>query len=265
MEQVTQSINPSIPRDYDKNPIKIINYSVLFESHLIILIVLVAIPFSINDIYKIILENGPFTLNLVVTALLGIYFMYLIFIDYPKKYKDKPSCFVFYQNTIQYHHKYLQIDKDDLILTVPINQINQISFSLINELPESYGRWNIDSTWKTKRKLAIDISFSELIILIRYVITYLLFILPYKVRCLYKAGERFTLLRKNLFIQFYNRNYFLVNIYSQKDLDELLEYFSIHNIAVSEKTYFIPHLQDQGWFVDKEEIWTDEFNQKGEK
>lgn len=252
-------------RDYDDNPIRIINYSVLFESHLVVLIGLVGIGLLINDVYKIIFENGTFTINLIITALVWIYFIYLIFIDYPKKNKDKPSCFVFYQNTIQYHYRYLLREEDDLMLTVPINQINKISFSIINELPESYGRWNIDSTWKTKRKFAIDIDFSELILLIRYVITYLFFILPYKVGRLYKAGESFTLLRKNLFIQFHNRNYFLVNIYAQKDLDELLEYFSEHNILVSEKTYLIPHLQDQGWFVDKEEIWTDKFNQKEEK
>ena len=187
-------------KDYDKNPIRIINYSILFESHLVVLIGLIAIPLLINDINKLILGNGTFTLNLVVTALIWIYLTYLIFIDYPKKNKDKPSYFIFYQDRIKYHYKYLQKDENDLILTAPINQINKISFSIINELPESYGRWNIDSTWKTKRKFAIDIDFSELILLIRYVITYLFFILPYKVRRLYKTGEPFKLLRKNLFI-----------------------------------------------------------------
>lgn len=117
-----------------------------------------------------------------------------------------------------------------------------------------------------KRKFAIDIDFSELIIFMRYIVTYLFFILPYKLWRLYRAGEPFTLLNKNFFIQFTNRNYLLVNIYSQKDLDELLEYFQIHNIPIDQKTYFIPHLQNQGWFVDKEEIWTNEFkNQQGEK
>ena len=265
MSSEVQKYNQAKLRDYDKNPIKITNNSVLFESHLIILIGLIGIPLLISDVYKIILDNGSFTLRLGLTALVWIYFIYLIFIDYPKKFKEKPSYFLFDQNEIKYHFKYLQKKKDDLILASSVNQISQISFSIINELPDSYGRWNIDSTWKKKRKFTIDIDFAELIILMRYIVTYLFFILPYKLWRLYRAGEPFTLLRKNIFIQFHNRNYLLVNIYSQKDLDELLEYFQIHNIPVNQKTYFIPHLQNQGWFVDKEEIWTNEFiNQQGE-
>lgn len=257
MNSQMQKNNQTKLRDYDENPIRIINYSVLFESHLVVLIGLVGIPLLINDIYKIILGNGNFTITLLITALAWIYFIYLIFIDYPKKNKDKPSWFVFYQNKIQYQHKYLQIEKDDLTLTVPINKINKISFSIINELPDSYGRWHYLSSWKLYRKSSIGVHIGKTTLFFRYFLTYLIFILPYKIRHLYKAGESFTLLRKNLFIQLHNRNYFLVNIYSKKDLDELLEYFNIHNILVSEKTYFIPHLQNQGWFVDKEEIWTD--------
>lgn len=255
----------NIQRDYDIGPIKITNYSVLFESYLIILIGLVAIPLLISDVYKIILENESFTLRLGLAALVWIGFVYLIFIDYPKKFTDKPSYFLFQQNKIIYHYKYLQKKKDDLLLAVPVNQISQISFSIINELPESYGRWHYLSSWQLYRKSSIGVHIGKATLFIRYVITYLFFILPYKVWRLYRANEPFTLLRKNLFIQFNNRNYLLVNIYSQKDLDELLEYFRIHNIPINKKTYFIPHLQDQGWFVDKEEIWADELNQQGEK
>jgi len=45
-----------------------------------------------------------------------------------------------------------------------------------------------------------------------------------------------------------------------------MAYFKVHNIQITGKTYFFPHLQNDGWFVDKNEIWSDEFNQKeGEK
>ncbi len=266
MNNEVQNENQTKSRNYDKNPIKIINYSVLFESHLIILIGLIGIPLLINDVYKIILENGSFTLRLGSTALVWIYFIYLIFIDYPKKFKEKPSYFLFNQNEVKYHFKYLQKKKDDLILASSVNQISQISFSIINELPNSYGRWHYLSSWQLYRKSSIGVHIGKATLFIRYVITYLFFILPYKLWRLYRAGEPFTLLSKNFFIQFTNRNYLLVNIYSQKDLDELLEYFQIHNIPVNQKTYFIPHLQNQGWFVDKEEIWTNELkNQQGEK
>ena len=38
----------------------------------------------------------------------------------------------------------------------------------------------------------------------------------------------------------------------------------MNNIQITNKTYFIPHLQNQGWFVDKEEVWTNEFKNQGE-
>jgi hypothetical protein len=45
-----------------------------------------------------------------------------------------------------------------------------------------------------------------------------------------------------------------------------MAYFKVHHFQVTGKTYFFPHLQNDGWFVDKNEIWSDEFNQKeGEK
>jgi len=252
-------------RDYDKDPIIIKNFSVLFESYLVLIIAIFAIPLLFMDIYKLIVGNGIVTFRLIATICAWIYLIYVIFISYPKKFKDKPSDFLFKQKTIQYHYKYLQMKKDDLVLAVNIDRIQKVSYSIINELPNSVGRWNIDSTWKKKRKYSIDIDFSELVLFIRHTVTYILFILPYKIYRLLKAKESLGLLSKNLFIQFSNRNYFLVNIYSQKELDELMEYFKVHDIQTTDKTYLIPHLQNEGWFVDKEEIWSDDFNNKGEK
>ena len=137
---------------------------------------------------------------------------------------------------------------------------------MMNEVPESYGRWHYLTAWQLYRKSSIGVHIGKATLFIRYIISYLFFILPYKLWRLYKSGEPYILLRKNLFIQFKNRNYLLVNIYSQKELDELLEYFQMHNIPITQKTYFIPHLQNQGWFVDKNEIWTNEFKkQQGEE
>lgn len=72
---------------------------------------------------------------------------------------------------------------------------------------------------------------------------------------LFKSGESTELLYRHLLISFNNRNYFVVNIYSKEELDELIKYFSENKIPIREKTHFIPHLQNQGWFVDKEEKW----------
>jgi len=64
---------------------------------------------------------------------------------------------------------------------------------------------------------------------------------------------------------FDNRNYFLVNIYSKKEFYELLEYFNIHNIPIEDKTVFIPQAQNDSFFQDKNEIWTNNFNNEGEE
>ena len=71
-------------------------------------------------------------------------------------------------------------------------------------------------------------------------------------------------MKKNIFIHFNNRNYFLVNIYSQKELDELLKYFESNNITIRNKTSFLPQAQNDVPFKDKNEIWTNEFKNQGE-
>jgi len=258
------SLNNS-QRDYDKEPIQIINYSVLFESHLILLIAIFAVPLLIIDLRHPIITSESLTLRFGVTVIAWIYLLYTIFFDYPKQFKLKKSYFLFAQNSLQYHYKYLQKKENDLDLTVNLEHISKVSNCIICELPHSYGRWHYLSSWLLYRKSSIGVHIGKATLFLRYLITYTFFILPYKLWRLHRSGESYSLLKKNLFIQFDNRNYFLVNIYSQKDLDELLEYFQIRNIPVNKKTYFIPHLQNQGWFVDKEEVWTNEFKNQGEK
>lgn len=265
MEHVTQSINSSTPRDYDKDPIKIVNYSVLFESYIVVLIGFIMLIIVVLDIYNILIENERVTLWFLATIFVWIILLYKIFIDYPKKFKEKPSYFLFKQNVLQYHHIYLQKKENDLDLIVNINNIDKISSSIVCELPQSYGRWHHLTSWQLYRKSSIGVHIGKATLFLRYLITYTLFILPYKLWRLHHSGESYSLLRKNLFMQFDNRNYLLVNIYSQKELDELIEYFKAHNMQIGDKTYLIPHLQNQGWFVDKEEVWTNEFKNQGEK
>lgn len=265
MEQVIQKTKPSKSRDYDKDPIKVINYSVRFESHIIALIGFIMFLIIATNIYNIFIGNERVTFWFLVTILVWIALFYKIFIDYPKKFKEQPSYFVFKQNIIQYHHIYLQKKENDLELIVNINNIDKISSCIVCELPQSYGRWHHLTSWQLYRKSSIGVHIGKATLFLRYLITYILFILPYKLWRLHHAGESYLLLKKNLFIQFHNRNYLLVNIYSQKELDETLEYFQLHNISINEKTYFIPHLQNQGWFVDKEEIWINEFKNQGEE
>ncbi len=245
-------------REYDEEPIKIINYSVLFERYLIALLLLIGIPLFIGKIeQRISLENNLEILMLTFEIILTLYLAYITFIVPTIKFKDKKSFFTFKKNSLQYHYEYLMIDKEDIGLTMDIKQIKSISYCTICELPESYGRWHHLTSWQLYRKSSIGVHIGKATLYIRYLLTYVIFILPQKLWRLNCLGEPYSLLNKNLFIQFDNRNYFLVNIYSQNDLDRLTEYFDKHNISITDKTYFIPHLQNQGWFVDKEEVWAE--------
>ncbi|MDR2635674.1 MAG: hypothetical protein LBC08_02465 [Campylobacteraceae bacterium] len=78
-----------------------------------------------------------------------------------------------------------------------------------------------------------------------------------------KTEEPLSLLNKNIVIEFTNRNYFLVNIYSQKDFNELMMYFKRKNIPVNDKTVFLHHWQIANpTFFDKDERWCDEYEPK---
>jgi hypothetical protein len=263
--EASQTKQKTVKRDYDKNPIVIIDYNVLFESYLVLLIALFGVPLLVIDIFQVLNNQQEMSIKLILTFCVWVYLLYIIFVDYPKKFNKNKSTFFFFNNAIQYHHKYIQLKKEDKVLTQNINKITQVSYCIICELPDSYGRLHYLSSWQLYRKSSIGVHIGKTVLYLRYLITYLFFVLPYKLYRLKKSQEPYVLLRKNLFIQFDNRNYFLVNIYSQKELEELLEYFQLHNISVKDKTYFIPHLQNQGWFVDKNEIWTEEFkNREGE-
>ncbi len=258
----------NIQRDYDKEPIIIKDYGAYFQLSFLMLVFLLVLILWILDFKDLRFETIKFnsfeSFRILIVGVLMFWFVYFLY-KLPKHFQERPSFFKFSNQNFQYIENFYDKAEIKVEFNIPVTSIDYISFCIISELQDRYGRWNIDSTWKKKRKFAFDIDFTELIIFMRYIVTYLFFILPYKIWRLYKTGEPFRVLRKNIFIKLYNRNYLLVNIYSQKDLDDLLKYFQIHNIPVKEKTYLIPHLQHQGWLVDKEEIWTNEFNNKGKK
>lgn len=257
------SLSPSftLERDYDKNPIIVKDYGAYFQLSFLMLILLVVIVLWIFDFkngrFETIKFNSFEFFRIVIVAILMLWFIYFLY-KLPKYFQSKPSFFKFLNQKFQYTEHFYDKEGIKVEFNLEVDSVQSISFCVLAELQDRYGRWHYLTAWQLYRKSSIGVHIGKAVLFVRYVVTYLFFILPYKLRRLYKAGEPFTLLKKNLFIQFYNRNYLLVNIYSQKDLDELLEYFQIHNIPVNQKTYFIPHLQNQGWFVDKNEIWTNE-------
>ncbi len=268
MGKKTQGINPSAPRDYDKEPIVIKDYGAYFQLSLLMLISIVILILWIFDF-----KNGRFEtiqfysfdfFRIVIVFVSMLWFVYFLY-KLPKYFQANPSFFKFFNQKFQYVEHFYDKDGVKAEFTLPIEAISKTSFCIIAELQDRYGRWHHLTSWQLYRKSSIGVHIGKVTLFLRYLITYILFILPYKLWRLYRTGEAFSLLKKNLFIQFDNRNYFLVNIYSQKELDELIEYFKVCNIQITNKTYFIPHLQNQGWFVDKEEVWTNEFKNQGEK
>ena len=142
--------------------------------------------------------------------------------------------------------------------------IKEVSYCIITELTFRYGRLHYLTSWQLYRKSSIGVHIGKLVLYIRFLLIYFIFVLPYKIYRLTKSKEPYGLLKKNIFIHFNNRNYFLVNIYSQKELDELLKYFESNNITIRNKTSFLPQAQNDVPFKDKNEIWTNEFKNQGE-
>lgn len=133
-------------------------------------------------------------------------------------------------------------------------------FCVVCELQSNYGRFHYFTPYELYKKSSIGIHIGKIVLYMKHLVLYLIFVLPYKIYKLKKSGEPLWLLKKNFVIRCKNRNYLLVNVYSTKEYNELLQYFQSLNIEIENKTKFIPHIQNDGWFQDKNEIWSDDFN-----
>ncbi|MEJ2437218.1 MAG: hypothetical protein P8Y49_06665 [Sulfurovaceae bacterium] len=268
MEDINnQQINQ---RDYDKEPIVIKNYAVYYQGAFFFMLALVLIYLWIGDFQNGRFEQmdfSSFEFFRIIVSIGFIIWLVIFMLKLPKRFKNLPSTFTFTNKFIS-HVRYLY-EKDTYsqkkYFEVDIKEVLNVNYCVMTEFPYQYGRWHYLTSWQLYRKSSIGVHIGKTTLFVRHLITYILFVLPYKIYRLLKAEEPLSLLSKNIFIRFSNRNYFLVNIYSQKELDELMAYFKVHNIQIIGKTYFFPHLQNDGWFVDKNEVWSDEFNQKEEE
>ena len=251
-------------RDYDKDPIVIKDYGAYFQygiAQLILLIVLLIwLKNWISGDFKE-FNQGRLLFEIALLALV-IWFLYYLY-QLPKKFRTSPSYFYFSNSEIFQVEYFYDSESKNIKTVAPLANVKNVSFCIVSELQERYGRLHYLTPWQLYRKSSIGVHIGKTVLYIRFLLTYILFVLPYKIYRLKKAKEPLWLLKKNLFIRFDNRNYFLVNTYSQKELNELLEYFKIHKIPIEVQTVFIPQAQNQmGWFADKNEIWTNKFNNK---
>jgi hypothetical protein len=244
----------------DDEPIVVKDYGVLFAKSLLVLlaivILLTVLKFAEEDFATT--KSSIRTIGVIACA---IYILLLIVVKIPRRFHKIPSYFEFSNDCI----KYCEFDyerKQKTILTTKeaqIQHLKQVSFCVVTELYQRFGRKHHLSAWKMFRKSAIAIPLTKLFCFTYYLITFLFFALPFKIYKLKKAKEPLSLLKKNIVIEFTNRNYFLVNIYSQREFDELMIYFKSKNIPIQDKTVFLHHWQIVNpTFFDKNERWRDE-------
>lgn len=251
-------------QDYDKNPIIIYDYGVLFELNYLLLVALIGLPFVISDL-NIVINSENFLrfeiLRLGVVFFVQIWIYKAIFFEYPKKFREKKSYFKFTNRHIEYHYFADNKNYQKIGAKIEISNIVSIDYCIVSELRDRFGRFHKFSAWQLYRKSSIGVHIGKATLFLIYFIGYFLYVLPYKIRKLYISKEPFSLLFRNITIKFNNRNYLLINIYREKELIALNKYFEQQGITIDNTIKFIPHLQNQGWFVDKEERWTNNFTE----
>lgn len=249
-------------RDYDKEPIIIKDYGDLFRELFPVLVIWlfffykdVKIIFS-GKIFEIV-SNGfffavkPFIIMPIITIITMIYFYFQI-----KKILKGNAFFKFSDHKIfyKYYDKSFGANRTFATKIININHIEKITFCVMSDFPFRYGR-----SVKIKPKIS---TFATFFHYIYYSLFYFFTILPYKLFRLLKNNEPLNLLNKNIVIVFKNENYFLISLYSKKDLDNLLLYFESKNININYKSTFIYQIQNicTRWqFPNKYEDWCEEF------
>ena len=261
-------------RDYDKEPIKIIDRAVYFQNNIVLFL-------SLGCLYKIFnLEVTPLNLKFythfsadLVMFIVVVFLLLPATLLWPIKRKGSPAYFLLENNKISYINAFDDkpgslnqalndfyfVKKEEIIKICNACDIDKISFCIISELYNSYGRFHYFSPYELYKKSSIGVHIGKAVLFLYHTINFILFILPFKIYMLIRAGEPLGLICKNIVLRFKNRNYFLINIYSRRDLDEILEYFKQKSVQVADKVVFMPQAQNKGLFTDKNEIWSDDF------
>ncbi len=239
-------------RDYDKEPIKIIDRAVYFQANslFIALISFYALYRSDTTAINLLKFNNKDSFLLLIAAVL-----FIAQIQWYVKCRRKISYFEFFNDKIYYEFAH----DSERNKCIDASNADKINFCIVSELIDSFGRFHYFSSYELYKKSSIGVHIGKLALFLYYTINFILLVLPFKIFMLIKNKEPLSLLNKNVVIKFKNRNYFLINIYSKRELDEILRYCKDKNIAIEQKTNFIPHWQNFTYFTDKNEIYSDDF------
>ena len=249
-------------RDYDKEPLIINDYTVY---HVFSWNIFTCILCFLLLSYDLITTGttGKFSAFGIISLIFATYTFIRFRISAEQNFSKNPSYFYFSNSLIRYNGN-MEIKNSIIyetkIAPAPSANISSVHFCVVCELETSYGRFHYLSSYELYRYSSIGVHVGKLVLYIKHLMLYFIFALPYKIYRLKKSSEPLWLLKRNFVIKFNNRNFFLVNAVSAKEYHELLQYFKALNVKIEDRTDFIPQAQNNDYFTDKNEIWSDDFS-----
>lgn len=264
-----QNIKMTNERNYDKEPLTITDNSILFSWSWFLFLWFVCLVWLCYVIFTA--QNSERFWRQVIAILCGLYCIFSTIKqikEMMQKEQQNKSYFSFTKQSITSTRDYIISDlfsknkyiSENKTIPNPALNLEKVYFCVVCELQSNHGRFHYFTPYELYKKSSIGVHIGKIVLYMKHLVLYLIFVLPYKIYKLKKSGEPLWLLKKNFVIRCKNRNYLLVNVYSTKEYNELLQYFQSLNIEIENKTKFIPHIQNDGWFQDKNEIWSDDFS-----
>lgn len=226
--QILHNKTNSHKRDYDKKPIIIKDYGNFYQLFIylslwfIIVMICGRDAWSRDGIYQ---GKAQVIIGVVAISISA----YLLVKNTFKYFKDNKQKFIFTKDTLSY----IAYEQNK---TQNINNINSVCRLFIDG-NHTFGK-NVYQS-KTLFQLFFKTDILELsfyLFIVTYTtISYLIFILPYRVI----FQKAFFILNKNFLILFNDGSFMNITINSKKEYYELIRYFKFQNIEVKKKVKFI--------------------------
>ena len=215
-------------RDYDKKPIIIKDYGNFYQLFIylsfwfIVVIICGKDAWNRDGIYQ---GKAQVIIGVVAISISA----YLLVRNTFKYFKDNKQKFIFTKDTLSY----IAYEQNK---TQNINNINSVCRLFISG-NHTFGK-NVYQS-KTLFQLFFKTDILELsfyLFIVTYTtISYLIFILPYRVI----FQKAFFILNKNFLILFNDGSFMNITINSKNEYDEIIKYFKFQNIVVKNKVKFI--------------------------
>ena len=161
-------------RNYDKEPIKIIDRAVYFqEKSLFLSIVLFYSAYTTNATFMDIIKGDDLFMVLCAVVL------FIAQIWWYVKCNFQASYFTFYNDKLFYN--FMQGTEPNKICN--LTDIEKISFCVLSELMDSFGRFHYLTSYELYKKSSIGVHIGKLALFLYYTINFILLVLPFKILC----------------------------------------------------------------------------------